>query len=328
MPPTSDSLRSLRDAWAEALYGADGFYRQDAGPAGHFATSAQGLPGVDELLAECIVALASENDLHSIVEIGCGKGELLTLIAEREPGLDLLGVDIVDRPRHLDDRIGWLRSPGGAQLPAQLRGLGSVLVLAHEWLDVVPCEIATVTDGDLLTLAVTADGEPVAARPLSAQERRWVEDHWPVTSATEFVEIGSTRDAAYADLRSRIDNGLLVVVDYGHLRDARPDRTFVGYRSGVVCEPRFDTSTDLTAHVAMDSLGADLLMQQHDVAARWLQRPQPPEHSLATSAPLAYVAALRRRSAWQTFVDPAGLGGFWWAFERVGGRTTSSDAMS
>ena len=57
MPTTDAPLRDLPGAWAQALYGPSGFYRQAAGPAGHFATSAQGLPGVDELLAD-LVALS------------------------------------------------------------------------------------------------------------------------------------------------------------------------------------------------------------------------------------------------------------------------------
>lgn len=320
--PNSPTTLPLRQAWHEALYGADGFYRQPGGPAAHFSTSAQGLPGVDELLAECIIAIAEEHRLDHVVEIGCGRGELLALIAQRSQRLQLTGVDVVDRPAGLPASVEWVRSPGGESLPDELTDLRSTLVLAHEWLDVVPCEIAVTTCDGLRVLEVAPDGGSRPGRELSDREREWCEQHWPDPQA---AEIGTTRDDAYRELRSRIADGLLICVDYGHTIEDRPtDSTFTGYRAGAICEPRFDGSTDLTAHVSMDSLGVPELLQQKDIAARYLVIPDRPDHELARMDPTKYLLMLRRRSAYATFTEPAGLGAFYWSLERV----TSSDATS
>ena len=58
--------------------------------------------------------------------------------------------------------VEWLRSPGGAGLPPELTELSDALVIAHEWLDVVPCTVAEVDD----------DGTPreVLVDPASGEE--------------------------------------------------------------------------------------------------------------------------------------------------------------
>ena len=325
MPTTDAPLCDLPGAWAQALYGPSGFYRQASGPAGHFATSAQGLPGVDELLADLVAAVAAAHHLEKIIEIGCGRGELLKLLRERAPHLRLLGVDVVPRPSSLAPGIDWLVSPGAERLPEQLTDLRGALVFAHEWLDVVPCDIAVRTDAGFRLLAVDGDGDLVPDRPLDDAQDAWVRAHWP---DGEVVEIGLRRDAAYRDLRSRLSDGLLVCVDYAHTADDRPEGgTFVGYRAGAVCAPRFDGSTDLTAHVAIDSLGADRLLRQHEVADEFLDRPARPDHACAGTDPSGYVAALRARAAWTALTAPGGLGDFRWSFDRVA-PVTSSDAAS
>ncbi len=308
------SREPLSVAWRGALYGPSGFYRQPAGPAGHFATSAQGVPGVPELLAEAVLRLARREGLTHVVDFACGRGELLHLLREMDDTIALTGVDVVDRPGDLPDGIDWIRSPGAGALPDDLAGLTDVLVFAHEWLDVVPCDL--LVDGHLLT----DDGSP-GPEP-TATQRDWATTHWP---DAEIVELGDTRDAAYAALRERIERGLLVCVDYGHVAgDRPPSPTLTGFRDGAECEPTFDGRTDVTAHVAMDSLGADELVRQADIARALLEPPERPDHALAHRDPLAYVAALRRRGAWSAFTDPAGLGGFWWSLERISRR--SSDA--
>ena len=71
-----------------------------------------------------------------------------------------------------------------------------------------------------------------------------------------------------------------------------------------------DGSCDLTAHVAMDSLGADSLTTQraalHDLG---LAAAAPP-HDLAHADPAGYLAALARRSGLAALTESGGLGGF------------------
>ena len=73
---------------------------------------------------------------------------------------------MVARPADLPDAVAWLRSPGGARLPAGLTDLDDVLVVAHEWLDVVPCTVAeVVAPGRLAVVLVDpATGEEAHRR--------------------------------------------------------------------------------------------------------------------------------------------------------------------
>lgn len=311
--------QSWRSAWHDALYGSDGFYRQAAGPGGHFATSAHGIPGGGRLLARALVILAQRSNCTRLVDLGAGRGELLTEVAALAPQLELTGVDIVERPVDLPAGADWLRSPGGTELPAGLHGLQDVLVIAHEWLDVVPCTIAEFDGTVWRTVAVDPGGEEQLIDQLAEPELQWVQANWRLEAAEgDRVEIGTTRDAAHRALRGRIDGGLLVVVDYGHLRTERPRwGTLTGYRDGAQCAPRPDGSTDITAHVSMDTLGADELVRQRELFAQLALRPTAPEIALASADPPAYLRRLADRGSYAQLTAPGGLGDFWWAITTV-----------
>lgn len=313
--------RSWRTAWHDALYGSGGFYRQASGPAAHFATSAQGTPGGGRLLARAIAILAAQAGCDRVVDLGAGRGELLLELAATPTQLQLAGVDVVDRPPGLPQTIEWLQSPGGAGLPDGLRGLRNALVVAHEWLDVVPCTIAEYAGEVWRTVEVDPEGAERCGAPISDTELQWLQHNWdPNPTAGDRAEIGTTRDAAYRELRGRIDSGLLVAVDYGHCRADRPSRgTLTGYRNGVQCPPLPDGSTDVTAHVAMDTLGTGELVRQRTLFERLGLRPDAPEIALATADPPAYLRAIADRGSYSQLTARGGLGDFWWVLDRVGG---------
>lgn len=315
-------------AWQQALYGPDGFYRGSA-PADHFATAAQGLGGSGALLAEALLALARRHDLTRIVEVAAGRGELLEALSTardtsggpEDSGdivTDLVGVDIVDRPVHLPDSIGWLRSPGGPELPEELAGLTGTLLIGHEWLDVVPCPVATRGDqGIWHHVLVAPHGTERSGPPVAGPDLDWLAAHVPdhVTRA----EVGLARDTAHADLLSRVDQGLVLVVDYGHTRSTRPQGgTLTGYRDGRQVTPIPDGTCDLTAHVAVDSLRADQLCTQREALHDLLGRPSLPPHELAGTRPTAYLEDLSRANALATLTRRGGLGDFWWAMTHRG----------
>lgn len=312
--------KSWRSAWHDALYGPDGFYRQASGPAGHFATSAQGIPGGGRLLARALVVLAERSDCTRLVDLGAGRGELLTEIAAIAPALQLTGVDVVDRPAPLPDGAEWLVSPGGAELPPDLRGLQNALVIAHEWLDVVPGPIAEYDGAVWRTVEVDPDGEERLGDPVVDADLHWLQQNWrPDSREGDRAEIGTTRDAAYRDLRARIDGGLLVTVDYGHLRADRPRwGTLTGYRDGVQCPPCPDGSSDITAHVAMDTLDADELVRQRTLFDQLGLRPEAPAIALASDDPPAYLRGLAERGSYAQLTASGGLGDFWWAITMIG----------
>ena len=310
-----------QQAWDRALYGKSGFYRQAAGPAGHFSTATQGVPQIGEQLATALLILMEHEELDTFVDMGCGRGELLEHVHRLAPQVRCTGVDIVARPA-LSKPIGWLQSPGGDQLPDELDGLSGALVFANEWLDVVPCPIAELSpDGDLREVLVdTSTGQERLGDPVSGTNRHWCEQFWPVDGqqSGDRVEIGRTRDIAWANLISRLGSGLGVAVDYGHTIDSRPALgTLTGFSAGRQVLPVPDGSCDLTAHVAMDSLTHDELVDQRGALRRLGVSGQIPSHDLARSDPSAYLRGLSAASAAAALIAAGGLGDFLWAFRRV-----------
>jgi SAM-dependent MidA family methyltransferase len=310
-----------KQAWDRALYGEDGFYREVAGPAGHFSTATQGMPQIGELLAGALVGLMDQRGLDTFVDIGCGRGELLEQVHRLDPQVRCIGVDIVARPQ-LSSLIGWLRSPGGEQLPDELGGLSNTLVFANEWLDVVPCPIAELDEsGELREVLVNCwTGDERLGDPVSGADRRWSQLFWPVDHLEpgDRVEIGQTRDCAWDNLVSRVGSGLAVAVDYGHTIDSRPaPGTLTGFRRGHQVLPVPDGSCDLTAHVCMDSLTHDELMDQRTALRQLGVNGRTPPHDLARSHPAAYLRGLGTASAATALTARGGLGDFLWAFAKA-----------
>ena len=308
-------MQTWREAWGEALYGTDGFYRRQVGPAGHFTTSAHG--GLGAVLAEVVASLADEAGVCRVVDVACGRGELLRHLHEQRPDLELVGVEVVARPSDLPSAVEWLHSPGGPGLPDELCDLDA-LVLAHEWLDVVPCTVAEVDDdGVLRELLVDASGAERLGDEVGSDDRAWADAWWPTVTPGDRVEVGLARDQAWRDLLSRSASGVTVAVDYGHTRTGRPRHgSLTAYREGQVVEAVPDGQRDLTAHVATDSLRADEVVTQRELLHRVDVTAATPEHALATTDPLGYVRALGRASTIAALTDPHGLGGFHWAMTR------------
>ncbi len=149
-----------REAMRTALYGPAGFYARGEPPSRHFRTSAH----ASSAYAGAMLSLLREADATlgrparlDLVDIGAGRGELLAgllgLIDEATPaGRDgglatrvaARAVEITPRPDGLDPRIRWQASP-----PAAITGL----VIASEWLDNIPVDVAELTpDGPRLVL--------------------------------------------------------------------------------------------------------------------------------------------------------------------------------
>jgi SAM-dependent MidA family methyltransferase len=321
-----------RQAWHTALYAAGlGFYVTRGGPAAHFTTATHGVTGA--VLAEGFLRLWSstygDRPPSVVVDVGAGRGELATHLLHALHHIDsgqnaprVIAVDVVDRPEGLDARIEWVRSPGGDQLPPELAvaSLDDALVLAHEWLDVVPCDIAEV-DGEgrlRLVLVDPQSGAESLGPELAPADAAWCQANWPPQFPGERVEIGASRESAWLNLVGTLRSGLAVAVDYGHVAPARPRTgTLTGYRTGSLTEPLPDGSCDLTAHVAMDTLAADTLATQRDQLRDLGLRGETPEHGLAARDPMAYLRGLERAGAEAELIRRGGFGDFWWAVKRV-----------
>jgi SAM-dependent MidA family methyltransferase len=323
--------RPWRAAWSEALYGEQGFYRRPEGPRGHFETSANAGGGGAELFAQALLALARRHDCRQIVDIGAGRGELLqALVTQIGAGarletLRLVGVDVVPRPSALPPEVGWLAAPGGGDLPDELADLRQTLVIAHEWLDVVPCDLLEV-DGEhaLRVVEVAVDGTERLGALASPEQQAWCARWWPMAGAAvgARAEVGLSRDAAWAGLLDRVRSGLVVAVDYGHVAADRPPvGTLAAHRDGHLVPPVPDGSCDLTADVAWDSLcaaglppPASRLLTQR---AALLELGVDPARPALGGDPAAYLLGLQRAAAAATLLDPAGLGGLGWLLHEV-----------
>ncbi|RAN97487.1 SAM-dependent methyltransferase [Micromonospora noduli] len=248
-------------------------------------------------------------------------GTVRPSLAER---VRFTAVEYADRPENLPEEINWT-----AAIPDRITGV----LLATEWLDNVPLDVAVHTEDGWRYLLVDPDsGAESVGEPVSPDDHDWLTTWWPSPETPHSdhrrAEIGRTRDEAWANAVQKIEQGMAVAVDYGHLRESRPvDGTLTGYRGGRQVPPVPDGSSDVTAHVAMDSVASagaavarcaySLVLQREALRALGADGGRPPL-SLAGTDPVGYVRALAAASAVAELTDPAGLGGHWWLRQPVG----------
>lgn len=316
-------MRSWSSAWSDA---AATFWSTQQ-PGEHFRTSVS-VPLARRMLQE--IGRVDERLGHPaelmVVDVGAGDGSLLAMIADlASPDLRrrlrLVGVDL--RPCD-DPELGWIigHAPGDVGVAA-VRGL----IMAHEWLDEIPCDVIERDDDGDDRLVLTADdgteelGPRLSDTPGCAQwgvdaaaARAWMRRWWPLTVPGQRAEIGSSRDRAWQWLTSLLAEGAVIATDYGHVREERERRyvhgTLVGYRDGHLVQPKSDGTVNLTAHVAVDSCTAQVpgttLSLQREML-RDVVVPFPPSHD----GP-AFARVLAERSRLATLRDPNGAGAFTW----------------
>ncbi len=316
-------------AWREALYGENGFYRRPEGPAGHFRTATHAGPDV---LADALVRLAQRHGCTAVVDLGSGRGELLTALLGR--GLRLHGVDVVPRPASLAVGIGW--SAGLDAVPPT--AFDQALVVAWELLDTVPCPVLERDQGGEVRVTVTDphSGLERPGEPPGPADRQWCEQWWPVGAEHgSRAEVGAPRDALWGEVvRAALRGGarLLLAVDYAHTLADRPALgTLAGYRTGRLVPPVADGSCDVTAHVALDAVAAAGEQAGAQTVARTTQREAlrelgirghvtPGQGAGPTAEPAiggAALAALARAGREAELLDPDGLGGFGWLVQQA-----------
>lgn len=302
-------MRPWRPAIKHALYGPTGFFVAGAGPAAHFRTSVH----ASTLFAQAVCRLLG--DLTELVDVGAGRGELVKTIHKTRKDVRIVAVDLADRPDDLPDGIEWRHD-----IPDRVDGL----LIANEWLDNVPVDVAEVDDDGVVRLVlVDEDGREELGEPVGGRDREWLDRWWPLTEPGRRAEIGWPRDDAWATAVGAVERGTAVAVDYGHVRDGRPGGgTLTGYRRGRQVRPVPDGSCDLTAHVAVDALlaaartgqpvrSATLALQRDALSELGLSGRRP-ELAMASRDPVGYLRALELASQAGELTDPGGLGGQYW----------------
>ena len=317
MPPPT-TAPAWKGAWDAALYGPEGFFRRES-PAAHFRTSVHASP----LFAAALVELVHRTGLDTVVDIGAGRGELLAQIHELDPTLTLLGVEVAARPSGLPAAVAWT-----AALPESVEGL----VVANEWLDNIPCHVVEVDQSGTVRVVhvdpVTGEetlGAAARGSSVPASLAAWCAAWWPLDPTEPGVraEVGTTREAAWADVIRRVHRGVAVAVDYGHLREDRPPfGSLRSYRGGTEVDVLPDGSRDVTAHVAVDSVAARVdgrLVRQRDALRALGVRGDRPELALATDDPGRYLRELSRAGEAAELTAEEGLGGFYWVVSATPG---------
>jgi SAM-dependent MidA family methyltransferase len=306
------------ERWSEAMERAlyapgTGFFVNGERPAEHFRTSVHASPlfagALGRLLGQVDEALGRPPVLD-VVDVGAGRGELLVALAfaadaALRPRLRLTAVERAPRPAYLPPDIDWVSS-----LPSSVTGL----LVATEWLDNVPLDLAALDVSGRPRYVLTDDS---LGGPVSDEDAAWLAEWWPL-EPDGVAEIGLPRDRAWRAAVAAVTRGLALCVDYGHRRDARPVLgTLTGYRGGRQLPPVPDGGCDLTAHVAVDSLGGRVLRQRDALRALGVSGERPPL-ALASTDPAAYVRALATAGAAAELTDPTGLGGHFWVIEPIG----------
>ena len=321
------ALLPWRQATETALYGPGGFFRAGAGPAAHFRTSVHASPlfaaAVLELLERVDAALGHPDPID-FVDVGAGRGELLVALAAASAAptglanrLRLTAVECAARPDGLPAAVSW-----AAEIP-RVTGL----LFANEWLDNVPVDVAEVSPDGVaqLVLVDPATGDEELGPAIA--DTSWLDRWWPLQVPGDRAELGAPRDAAWATAVSALDRGVAVAVDYGHFAAQRPPGgTLTGFAAGRQVRPIPDGSCDVTAHVAIDAVGAAgekagaqaTLHTDQRTALRGLgvDGGRPPRE-LASTDPAGYLRALAAAGEAGELLAPAGLGGFRWLAQTV-----------
>lgn len=309
---TRVSMLPWEGAWCRAN---DLFYGNHAAE-DHFETSVTAGSEVARAIADVV---SREHARHGngdfcVIDAGSGSGRLLEqlrlLIA---PGIRLIGVDRRERPQTLDSHIDWRRQTidEGTDEITGHDGQIDGLVIAHEFLDDVPCDVVELDDAcqpRVVLVDPTTGAEELGPRLSDSASRRyletdpgamesWLTTWWPPTRPGARREIGIRRDRVWRRLTRIPRSGGALAIDYAHDRTERAAGiwdagTLKGFAHGRPRRAVPDGSVNITAHVALDSLA------------------QPGSRSLPQGQVLdgATLASF-----------PPGLGSFTWLFQPIGG---------
>ena len=328
-PRTEGPWRPWHEAWADAAYGAGGFWSTQR-PQDHFATGV----GAGPLVAEAVAGLLPPAG-EAVVDVGAGDGALLTALVDRLPGVALVGVDRRPRPPGLDPRVRWVvdhhdgdaarwTGPGPDGWCA---GASAPLLVAHEWLDDLPVPVVVRRGARWHEVEIDPGGRERPGAEVGPADRTWLERWWggDVPSGRR-AEVGRVRDAAWAGLAAAAvqRGGRALAVDYGHVAGGRPDAgTFTAYGAGRRRPPVPDGSVNLTAAVAVDALAAAgervgaatrRLARQAEVLARAAPGPGA---GVGETGETDVLTALVRRSEHAALTAPARWGDLWWLLQEA-----------
>ena len=252
-------------AWEAAALGPRGFYMH-AMPYDHFTTSVEQAQLTDKLLPYLRAALA--NGPVTFIDVGAGTGLLSEhlhahLTEDEQEHTQILCMDLRPRPEQLNPKFKWIQGDIRetiSQVPS-----GNTVLVAHEFLDDLPCAIIEVNEAGLAHVVVTdsTSGKQLLG-PLLQQgspDDAWLQHWWPTVRPFMRCEVGRARDICWNQLTSVVTSGFAIAVDYAHTYEDRvrglwDGGTLAGYAHGAIATPVANGKSNITAHVAIDALAS------------------------------------------------------------------------
>lgn len=310
-----------QQAWQQAMFGPRGFWATQQ-PTDHFRTSVG--PAMAEAMLQIARSLPDRRPAErlTVVDVGAGDGQLLQEMAARSLGghLRLIAVDVRPRPQGLPESIEWVNGDAVRVLRAlaPIRGL----VMAHEWLDEIPCPVVQVDGAGVIRLVHVEpeSGAQSLQERVSPEQQAWLDRWWPLREPGTRAEIGLPRDRAWQKVRECIAEGVLLATDYD--AGAHPPRgTLTAYREGRHVRPVPDGSCAITAHVLLSSCAAAIdppgeHLTQREALGRLGLVGALPDPSLTPAT--EYGAALHLANDVARLRHPRGLGSFGWIVHDIG----------
>jgi SAM-dependent MidA family methyltransferase len=213
--------------------------------------------------------------------------------------------------------------PGRVEWAAEVPAVAAGVLVAVEWLDVVPVDQVELTERGHRLGVVAPDGTEGLGDAPEPADAAWLRRWWPTAEVGDRAEIGRLRDRAWSDAVARLQRGLAVAVDYAAVPARDVAGTLTGFRDGRQVLPVPDASMDLTAHVLLESCAG---AGGPAAASRWTQREALRLLGVSGARPAyggdpgGYLRGLADAGAAAELLDPAGLGGFTWLVQWKGCR--------
>ncbi|MEI6693551.1 MAG: SAM-dependent methyltransferase [Actinomycetes bacterium] len=308
--------------WAQAWGTANAqFYTRERAE-DHFTTAPNVSTATAQILAGYAEQLASELETIHLVELGGGNAVLMNqlcqLLDARQIRYQATIVELRPRPANLPENIEWIQGSAPDALPDEVVGL----IFAHEFLDDVGMGIAQRINLKSLrhVLVDPLTGNESLGVEISNEEQAWIDQWWPTNQ--ERIEIGLSRDAAWAGIVSHLKAGMAIAIDYA--QGTSPVASMMGFRQGVQLRPMPDGSMNLTAHVVIESCAAavtanqSLITTQQELIDRFF------DHEGSRSSAAEQLQGLARKSQWEQARDPSSFGAFAWLIQCVGLSETMS----
>ncbi len=241
----------------------EGYYREGKRPRKDYYTSPEIHPLFGKTIAAYLerILVACGKDKATVIELGGGSGLLADQILSSSAHPDTLDYFIVEKGKKKAERVTWV---GDIRDLAPAGGL--TLILANEFFDALPFHRVLKKERGLEEIYVDfADGFAELTGPLSPRVDAFLGLHPLSLHLHQSSEVTTRAFDILTLLSAIVDEGLLLVIDYGyHAEELACGRFFdgsaTGYRNFMVRDDLLHDlgSVDITHHVNFDHLGAML----------------------------------------------------------------------